>query len=699
MKNTSLLFLNSLLLGSFFSNIVHAQNGVWTWMNGSQGVNPPAIYGTMGISDPFNTPQGLYGCITWKDLNGNFWLFGGADYWAFPYNTLWKYEPSNNSWTWVRGDIFPYQPGVYGTKGIPSPLNDPGSRAYGALSWVDANNNLWLYGGDGMDLFADAGNLSDLWKYSVANNEWTWVNGDSSVNLPATYSDFQIFSSGNHPGMRMETTANWQDAAGNFWFFGGCTNNFSFPDDLWKYDPSIDQWAWMWGGNFNTPPNYGIKGIFSPTNSPGARCTYSAWKDFSGKLYLLGGTVDFFSGPHYADLWAFDPAINQWAWISGSSFPFSQSVADSFCNEGEDYFPGARFENRASGTTISGAFLLFGGASFHYPDSILGDLWSYNPVSNTWQIISGTLASNTNSQYGNLGVASILNRPSGRAGAVSWVDDESNFWLFGGTENGPVNGLVRKNDLWKFTFEPCNIPLFNSGITNLCEKFCTDFFDLSTNNATAWQWIFPGGNPSTSSDQNPTNVCYNNPGNYDVTLITTNANGTDTITLADYIIIHPTPPFPIIFQVGDSLISSPAAAYQWQYDAVDIPGATNQSILITQEGYYTVVISDSNGCKNSTTLFVTTTGIEDITDHVQVLVYPNPSNGIIAIELMNIQMAESISLRLINTLGQLIISSEEKISSKKLKKEIDLTQVANGIYHLEIRTMTSVVRKKLIISN
>jgi len=55
-----------------------------------------------------------------------------------------------------------------------------------------------------------------------------------------------------------------------------------------------------------------------------------------------------------------------------------------------------------------------------------------------------------------------------------------------------------------------------------------NYTDLSTNNPTSWFWVFPGGSPSTSTQQNPT-VTYNIPGRHDVTLEATNGAGTDVL--------------------------------------------------------------------------------------------------------------------------------------------------------------------------
>jgi len=61
---------------------------------------------------------------------------------------------------------------------------------------------------------------------------------------------------------------------------------------------------------------------------------------------------------------------------------------------------------------------------------------------------------------------------------------------------------------------------------------------LSTDTPTSWQWIFPGAIPSTAASQNPTNICYDTAGIYDVQLITTNANGTDTLTIDSFIVVE-----------------------------------------------------------------------------------------------------------------------------------------------------------------
>lgn len=87
--------------------------------------------------------------------------------------------------------------------------------------------------------------------------------------------------------------------------------------------------------------------------------------------------------------------------------------------------------------------------------------------------------------------------------------------------------------------------LINTGITNppacanpiaiaevdeklICLGETINFFDASEDaDPDTWSWTFNGGTPATSSVKNPS-VTYNTAGNFDVTLVVSTANGSDT---------------------------------------------------------------------------------------------------------------------------------------------------------------------------
>ena len=75
---------------------------------------------------------------------------------------------------------------------------------------------------------------------------------------------------------------------------------------------------------------------------------------------------------------------------------------------------------------------------------------------------------------------------------------------------------------------------FIAAPTNGNTPFIVQFTDTSQHNPTSWSWTFEGGIPATSTAQNPM-VAYLSAGYYDVTLVATNAKGSDREIKTNYI--------------------------------------------------------------------------------------------------------------------------------------------------------------------
>ncbi len=79
---------------------------------------------------------------------------------------------------------------------------------------------------------------------------------------------------------------------------------------------------------------------------------------------------------------------------------------------------------------------------------------------------------------------------------------------------------------------------FSTPNTTFCDSTCVAFTDQSQNSPTSWNWLFPGATPSSFNGQSPSNICYNVPGTFDVTLIVTNAAGSDTLLKPNFITVN-----------------------------------------------------------------------------------------------------------------------------------------------------------------
>jgi PKD repeat protein len=71
---------------------------------------------------------------------------------------------------------------------------------------------------------------------------------------------------------------------------------------------------------------------------------------------------------------------------------------------------------------------------------------------------------------------------------------------------------------------------------SIMEGETVSFTDESSNYPTSWSWSFPGGDPPTSTEQNPV-IAYPDDGIYDVSLTVSNTVGSDAITKTAYITV------------------------------------------------------------------------------------------------------------------------------------------------------------------
>ncbi len=112
----------------------------------------------------------------------------------------------------------------------------------------------------------------------------------------------------------------------------------------------------------------------------------------------------------------------------------------------------------------------------------------------------------------------------------------------------------------------------------------------------------------------------------DYTVVVTVGGACTFTSAAVPVSVNPSPAQPQLSQSGDSVIASPAAAYQWFFEGNPVAGANEFFLQPTQSGTYTLVITDASGCTAATTIFFVKTevGIDEPGAVWQFSVYPNP---------------------------------------------------------------------------
>ena len=184
-------------------------------------------------------------------------------------------------------------------------------------------------------------------------------------------------------------------------------------------------------------------------------------------------------------------------------------------------------------------------------------------------------------------------------------------------------------------------------------------------------------------------------GNYTVNI--TDANG--IISTQSYVINGPTAILPTISQPAFDLEvtvmgGTPNYTYHWLFTNVVV--GTNASYTPIQNGDYTVVVTDANGCVDSSDVFTFTSIPSSIAEHLidNLRIYPNPFTDQTTIKFLN-PSDVIIEIALFDPTGRKVKNLE--LIKNKQSIILEKGNLASGMYMLLIRTENYTSKSKLII--
>ncbi|MBX7183499.1 MAG: T9SS type A sorting domain-containing protein, partial [Bacteroidia bacterium] len=511
-----------------------------------------------------------------------------------------------------------------------------GGGAIGYGAGFSIGNNGYITTGDNQN--------TELWEWNQTSNQWS-----QKASFPG--------------GPRVTAIA---FSIGTKGYVGTGYNAGMYFQDFWEYDPSNNLWTQK--ASLPGPArceavgfSIGNKGYIA-TGKNGLSSFQDLWEydpvndTWTQKLDFPGtaryGAVGFsilskgyvgtgYDGIDQTDFWEYDPASNSW------------NQKNSFGGSARDLATGFSVGNM--GYLGAGAHI---GVNYQ-------DFWEFNPLQNTWTQIT---------LFPGLARNGAVGFSIGGYGYLGTGWDSPNllqdFW-----ELGPDTLMINRPEA-----------NFISSDSVFCNSTCIDFMDLSSNNPLTWSWSFSGGSPPTSTDQNPTNICFSTPGQFDVTLIVTNTYGTDTIEKPNFIRIA-VPQVPIITRSFDTLQCSSAYSYQWLFYGDSIQGATDQNLITMIDGLYSVITVDSNGCEATSAVFDFSTQIKELTQDFSIT--PNPVSNVLQIS-SNTKNVTLVSFRIVSAFG--IVSKTGFLENS----QIDVSDLSSGVYYLLIMTKKNNTSLKFI---
>jgi len=138
----------------------------------------------------------------------------------------------------------------------------------------------------------------------------------------------------------------------------------------------------------------------------------------------------------------------------------------------------------------------------------------------------------------------------------------------------------------------------------ICAGTSITFHDASYRSTpTSWQWSFPGGNPSSSTLQNPT-VQYATEGHYDVSLTVTNAAGSNTL-VRPYTVYVSNTVAGIMPPVTESFESITLPGYDWFIEDPDGGNSWKMSTTVGKTGSHSIMKNNWTGSFTGRDEFIT----------------------------------------------------------------------------------------------
>mgnify|MGYP000206281341 CR=1 FL=1 len=256
---------------------------------------------------------------------------------------------------------------------------------------------------------------------------------------------------------------------GSIYFYGANvydngSGEFKNLQTLQRYDDASDTWEQVrgdihliGGGDFANANLLSAKGPFGEYSGEvwpkNAGYAFAACSNGT-TMYLYGGQRDFDNPEIYSGFYKFNGT--EWALISDAGITSTYIYNNPTLPVTN---PGNRVDASGAYDAVNDRYFLFGG---YMETNVNGsrvlqrtdDFWVYE--NETWILLSGVNSganAERNGSYGTLGQASASNYPGSRHSAMTWVDQNGDFWMFGGYGRDATSASRSYlNDLWRFDY-------------------------------------------------------------------------------------------------------------------------------------------------------------------------------------------------------------------------------------------------------
>ena len=232
-----------------------------------------------------------------------------------------------------------------------------------------------------------------------------------------------------------------------------------------------------------------------------------------------------------------------------------------------------------------------------------------------------------------------------------------------------------------------------SGKASVCHND-VETYSGSTKPGVISVWTVTNGEVvNIDTTNNTITIQWNQVGTGKIKLFQTLQGGKCSDSTIISVTVNPRPEKPVIYRKGFVLYSSSKTGNQWFLFDKPIPGATADSLPVTEAGLYYVQVTNEFGCKSemSDPFDFYYNSVEFEQDEFKII--PNPANSTIKINLPE----NTVGISIFDLLGnqQITIPNLTGITSPIT---VDISSLPNGTYLVVVRTIAGNFYKKIIVS-
>lgn len=224
-----------------------------------------------------------------------------------------------------------------------------------------------------------------------------------------------------------------------------------------------------------------------------------------------------------------------------------------------------------------------------------------------------------------------------------------------------------------------------SGADNYCQGDSVNIVANATGSVT-YQWQM---NSLDIAGETTNNLWVSVAGDYSVefeNLSEQCMGATDTFS-----VIENPLPMPTISISSGELVTQTFTSYEWYYEGGTISGANSMTLEPQQNGDYEVLVTDANGCTNTSPVYTVMFADVATEDGTEFNMMPNPASNY---AVFNTNANELVMISIYNLNGELV-----KTTQFKHQLMLDVSDLSEGTYLVQFKTPTSVANTRLVIQH